>query len=55
MYVENYVSFNAVYSAVTTEIPNGKAQEAWLNSKRIFNLISNAFKNELEQNSINVA
>jgi len=49
MVVKDDVSFNAVYSATTDDLPDGDAFKAWTNLEKIFKPVSNASKHELEQ------
>ena len=47
--VKDDVSFGAIYTATTDELPDGDAHKAWENLKQIFKPVSNANKHELEQ------
>ena len=47
--VKDDVSFGAVYSATTDNLPDGDAHKAWKNLETIFKPVSNANKHDLEQ------
>jgi Zinc knuckle len=49
MAIQDFVSYNAVYSAITPDLPDGDARKAWLNLEKIFKPVSNASKHEKEQ------
>jgi gag-polypeptide of LTR copia-type len=49
MAVKDDVSFNAIFSATTDDLPDGDARKAWKNLEKIFKPVSNASKHELEQ------
>ena len=47
--VKDPVSFGAIYNAMTDELPDGDAHQAWENLMTIFKPVSSAQKHELEQ------
>ena len=47
--IKDDVSFNAIYCAVTKDLPDGDAKLAWENIKTLFKPIATARQHELEQ------
>ena len=47
--VKDDISFGAVYNAITEDLPEGDAYQAWQNLQAIYKPISSAKKHELEQ------